>query len=207
MGAGQHSLRPLSGNARSRLPNGDALHSSVEDAPRNRVSEDSYNGSISAEPRRSRVEAHPKVVRRFESIFLPFRRIVEGSGDRDSEESNAQGDISGRSQSNSDGRCSENRPQRETGSRLSNPDEASRHDSSGEVGAARRIPVREGEEEGSARFCFLDQSRVCDSSCTAYLETRKNDHLPCIILKYMVKGQPVRVSNPPPFEPPPKVNI
>lgn len=204
MGAGQHSLRSVQGDARKRLPDGDSLFGSVENAPASGFSEESSACSGPHEPAGGGTETHRGSVRGSERIVLPVRasktrrrdqRPQEGDAPRarkrsyvrEADGGHDSGDyeeeaVSGTSSATGEGRPSSVRPSSESGSGR---------------------PIRESSEEKARSICFLDGERVCSASCTAFTDS---PNTPCLILKAFLPPLSARRVAPT-YPPPPKVEI
>lgn len=198
MGASQSGLRPMEPRYPSRagLPNGDDLPCHMEDAPIDRVSKNTSNGSSSIKSAGSRIETNRESIRGSSSGILPVREISTRRVDGSTPQSLDQGSESRRDEDYASSRLSSISDTPETESRYANNGSASRASETrpSEIDGSS-IPLRVGEE--TSKNCFLDKTRICGQDCMAFDPYWK--HQPCSLLKAL------KVTAIPAMPPPPKV--
>lgn len=183
MGASQFSLRPMEPRqpSRIRLPDGDDLPSNLEDAPVNRISENTGISASSTEPTRGRREIDRESLRRSTLSIFPIREDTERRVNGSSSQSLTEGNNSGRHENYTSNRSSSvsNAAQIEPGIESSGSE--SRTTTPGEIKTDRSKLLSHHSEE-TPKNCFLDKTRSCGPDCMAF-DTHWKSSQPCSILR------------------------
>lgn len=197
MGASEYNIRKNDKVAVVQHTIGDYAHSSLEDAPTNRIpkveSVDSGNDVATRSPGR----AYQESIQRSDGVVLPVRQESEIDGSKENERSNELLDLSG----TSDIRCDGRRVFEEKDS-IEASEGAERTCRSSNI-TERGEDSRDGSNPKSneqTKKCFLDSTRICEVTCAAFVIDKQE---PCSILDLIsilkINYKPVRPSVPSPY--------